>query len=477
MVLASGAEARDSHGMPLTSRLLGCALITTAACSDRPAMTGTEGTTGSAASTGAEPSSGDVPTGPTVGATDTSATSETAGVTIEPTTASTTGEPVDTTRGPPGTTSTGVDGTTSTGADETTGELPAPACPSPCERGLTHEGDLSIKPGDSTADLVCVTRITGDLLIFGDVDDATLVNLSGLEQVDGLLRIQDNNLLTGLAPFACLREVDGLLLGSLPALVDVSALEGLEKLGRFSMFLTGAPLPKLTGQPLGLHTLELTSHPTLADLDALATWTAGGETLEVTLQDMPALGDVSGLAGLLADPAVAPGIYFHGLPKLPSLAGLESVVTASWMILEDLPLIADLNPLAKLESAGQLGLLGMPLVKSLKGLGKFKTAQWLFLGGCVNGWPESGGMAGLTSLAGLDALTSVEVLAVVNSPKIDSLAGAPALKGVQQGLHLINDPQLVQADVDALVTQLGQPPQEQCFGGWDKCPCIEIIPP
>lgn len=470
--------------MPLRERLLGCALITIAACSDRPAMTGTEGTTGSAASTGAEPSSGDAPTGPTaptMSATDTSAASETAGPTGDPTTEAsteaTTVEPVETTSGPPGTTSTGVDGTSSTGLDQTTGEPPVPACPSNCESPVTLRGDLTIKPGDSTTDLICVTRITGNLTIDGDLDEAALINLSGLEQVDGVLRIQDNDVLTGLAPFGCLREVDEVLLLGLPALVDVSALEGLEKLGSFRTILTGAPLPKLVGKPLGLHRIELSSNPTLADLDALATWTGGADTFEVALFDMPALTDVSGLAALLADPAPAERrIWFDGLPKLASLAGLEPVIAANWIVLEDLPLIADLGPLAKLESAGQLALIGMPLVKSLKGLGKVKTAQLLFLGGCVNGWPESGGMAGLTSLAGLDALTSVEVLAVVNSAKIDSLAGAPALKAAQN-VQIIADPQLVKADVDALIAQLGQAPMEQCFGDWDKCHCIEIIPP
>lgn len=462
--------------MPLSERLLGCVLITIAACSDRPAMTGAEGSTGS---TGADAtaSSGDVPTGPTIGGTDTSATSETAGPTGD-TTDPTTGDPVATTSGPPGTTSTGVDGSTSTGSDQTTGEPPVPACPSNCETPVTHEGDLTIKPGDATADLVCVTRITGDLLIDGDLDEAALINLSGLEQVDGVLRIQDNKVLTGLAPFGCLREVGELLLLGLPALVDTSALEGLEKLGSFRTILTGAPLPKLAGASLGLHTLELNSNPTLTNLDALATWTASAGSVDVTLFDMPALTDVSGLAGLFTDPGVIEQrVWFHGLPKLASLAGLEPVVDAGWVILEDLPLIADLGPLAKLETAGQLNLNGMPLVTSLKGLEKVETVQWLLLGGCVNGWPESSGMAGLTSLAGLDGLTSVDVLAVVNSAKISALTGAPALKGKLENLQLVNDPQLVKADVDALVTQLGQAPQEQCLGGWDKCPCLQIMPP
>ena len=460
--------------MAARAAILGYVLMFAAACTDRPLTTGSDGSTGSATSTG-EPTTG---TGePTPTSTDTSATSGTTDVTTsEP--ATTTGSPVVTTD-EPGTTTGGPIETTGTSTGDTGSDFPAPACPSLCERTTVHEGDLSIKPGDSTVDLVCVTRVVGTLRVSGALDEAALAGLSGLEQVDGLLRIEGSELLTGLAPFACLREADELQLIDLPNLVDVSALSGLTSVGKFGMYRTGAStVPALSGEQLGLHTLELIGDPALEDLAALATWTASEDGLTVTLDDLPALTSIAGLADLLADSAgTTQSVAIAGTPKLASLTGLEPLVTPQWIFLDDLPLISDLGPLAQLELIGTLSLNGMPLVKSFEGLGKLKQTGWLILGGCINGGPDAGGMAGLTSLAGLDSLAQLGTLGVANSSKLSSLTGAPALAGKLEELHLVNNPQLDQADVDAFITQLGQQPETSCLGDWNTCGCIFLMPP
>lgn len=449
-----------------------------AACTDRTATDDTS-------STGSETSTGEAPTTtiPTGGAPTTTAdaTTGTTATTGPDATTGSTGDPLQTT----GTTTGEPDETTGTSTGTTVADSEAdtdalqPACPSPCERTVVHDGDLTIGPGVSTADLVCVTRVTGDVSIHGDHDEASLAGLSGLEQVDGLLRVEGSSSLQSAAPFGCLREAGELQLLDLPQLADISALAGLTRLGRFGLSDTAVTaLPELAAPELGLHTLELLGNPGIVDLDALTTWTAGA-SLDIWLQDMDGLTSVAGLAPLLTGvTGDAVSVLIQDAPKLASITGLEPLVAPQkWINLLDLPKVPDLKPLAKLESVGGLHISGMPLVKSLAGLEKVKSVDLLVLGGCINGGPDAGGMDGLTSLAGLDSLTTTDMFAIANSDKLSALTGAPLLKGKLSVLDMVNNPLIDQGDVDALVSQLGQPPESSCVGDWNECGCIFFMPP
>lgn len=344
---------------------------------------------------------------------------------------------------------------------------PVSACVSLCGHDEVYQGDLVIGPGDSTEELVCVTRVAGGILIEGAIEESALAGLSSLQKVDGRLRIFDNPVLTGLAPFACLREVGAIDLSESPALADVSALSGLTALGEFGAFGTAiASLPVLTADDLGLHLLELANNSALVDLDALTSWTTnGGVTVHISHE--PTLASIAGLSGL---PTYS--VWIEGVPQLASLVGLETLVVAGDLVLLDLPLISDLGPLAQLEQVYYyLVLSGMPLVDSLQPLGNLTRTDVLALGGCINGGPDAGGMDGLTSLAGLDALTQVGALGIANCANLSSLAGAPALTRVDD-LELVANPQLPDAAVTKFLAQIHPPPEQQCVGDWTTCSCF-----
>ena len=95
------------------------------------------------------------------------------------------------------------------------------------------------------------------------------------------------------------------------------------------------------------------------------------------------------------------------------------------------------------------------------------------IGDCVN--MGTGGMNGLQSLAGLDSLESVGSLALANNMNLTSLAGAPLLTTAGDGVNVVNNPMLSQAAFDAFLEQFAPAPVS-CFGGWDECPCFEILP-
>ena len=443
------------------------ASILLVACTDRPSADATGDT--DAASTTGQPTSDSTPTS--------SATNE-----PDSTGDASSGGPVS---GSSGDDSTGSGPTGTTGTTgETTGEDPGTttdepgACARSCARFKTHEGDLLLGPGSNTNAFECVTRITGQLWIDGDVDATALAGLADLAIVDDLLSISGNAVLTDLAAFACLREARaGVLLNDLPALTDTSALAGLRVAPNFALRFTGVTALHAAGPEfMGTSKIDLTSNPALVDLKGLASWTVAQQFLVLVIDDSEALTDLTGLDGLIsgADQADTLVITLSRLPALPSLAGLEPL-TRGTLGLTELPLITDLQPLSKLTQAGGLVLAGMPLVTSLGGLAQLESAGTLAIGECIGGGPDTPGMDGLTSLAGLESLTSVSGLGVANNAQLVSLAGAPKLHTVT-AMEVIANPKLSQAAVDAFTAQLDMGPQDACVGGWDECSCFEALP-
>lgn len=211
----------------------------------------------------------------------------------------------------------------------------------------------------------------------------------------------------------------------------------------------------------------------LVDLSAASTWGVGGAWLHVEIFACPALTDLAGLAGLFADNGADPlTIHLQGLTGLTSLAGLEAVVAGNlWFT--DLPELQDLAALESFTTGKSVHLIDLPKVTSLAGLATLESADWLMLGDCVN--MGSGGMNGLQSLAGLEGLKSVGSLALANNMNLASLDGAPLLTTASDGVNAVNNPMLSKAAFDAFLGQFAPTPTH-CHGGWDECPCFEILP-
>jgi hypothetical protein len=296
--------------------------------------------------------------------------------------------------------------------------------------------------------------------------------LGNLVQVDGTVQIAHPEL-KDLSMLGCLEQAEWLLVQDSPQLVDAS-LPALRIASWIELEGTGlAALPTFGPEYTGIERLQLFNNPALVDLSPGAGWPLSSGNLMVVMQNNAKLTSLAGLGPLLASPALEDlQVQLVDHPALTSLAGFEGVTHAT-LYLADLPALPDLDALKQL-SSGSVTLIEIPKVTDLKGLSGLTTADQLMIGDCVN--MGSGGMDGLTSLAGLDNLTSVIMLAIANNDELSSLAGAPKLTGVPLSLAVVNNPALGQDDYDQFLAQLADTPSDDCFGGWDVCQCFEILP-
>lgn len=427
------------------------AAVLVAGCSDRPVLdTEAMNSTGTTGGSTAEPN---VPT------------------TSEAASSSGTGEVVATTG--PGTSGSSSEGSSS--ADSGSSTTGVEVCGPPCDDPWVMQGDLTISSGASTEQYACLTRVVGTLAISGDADATALAGLRNLQEVERL-RLEFNSVLTDLSPFACLEHAhEQLSIYQAPALMDASALAGLRSAAYVSFEQTGlAALPGFSPEFAGLSNLYVRGNPALVDLDVVADWGfVGGFDLAIQLDDNPALASVAGLAGLIEEVGDAgAAVQITKAPALGSLAGLEPLVRGS-LWLEGLTALTDLAPLANLVDGYNVTLVGLPKIESLHGLHNMATVSTLIVGNCID--DEMAGMDGLVDLAGLDALTTAYTLAIANNANMSALTGAPLLTTVTT-LNVVDNPGLAQADVDALIGQLGATPDQQCFGGWNQCQCYQLMP-
>lgn len=435
-----------------TARLAPLALATLIACSARSLQT----------SDGTDGGSTDDPIGSTSG-TATNPTTGSTGSTGEPPSDTTT---TTTTTGTPGTT-TGADSSSSASTTMPPPDGPPSTCGPPCPATWEHFGDLDV---DSfTEDLSCLTRVHGRLTTWEDADLAVVASLANLRQVDGQLFISHGTH-TDLAPFACLEHVGEIFLIaaqltdlSLPKLVHASTIH------LANVASTG--LPKLAPGFTGLERLELFSAAKLVDLSEAANWGAAAASFTLLIDGDAAFTDLNSLAPLLVgNTYLWAQIIDH--PQLTSLAGLEAVTEGNFYVAK-LPALASLDALKNLKTAS-ITLIDLPLIQDLSGLAGLEIAHDLSIGDCVNF--GTGGMDGLTSLAGLDNLKTVLRLALANNDQLASLDGAPKLTSVSEALNAVNNPALMQKAYDKFLAQLNPAPQEDCYGDWDQCPCFEILP-
>jgi hypothetical protein len=318
-----------------------------------------------------------------------------------------------------------------------------------------------------------LTRVTGDLWIGEKANLATITSLGNLREVGGAFTIAGVAALTDLDDFGCLREVESLALQQLPALVDVGGLAGVRIAPRITLEGVGVTtLPEFADSYQGVDTLTLRDNPALLHLDPAGLWGTTGAPLTIQIANNPALVSVAGLGGiLLANGAESAHVELDDLPALTSLTGLEPLVEADLHVTR-LPLVTDLMPLSALKKGGQVTFDAMPKVLDLAGLAALNTVHTLTLGDCSNG--EDGGMDGLTSLAGLASLTSVDHLRLAGNDGLVALTGAPELHAVS-GVAVVGSPALPAAAFELFLDQLDDPPWH-CYGDWERCQCSIIQP-
>lgn len=376
---------------------------------------------------------------------------------------------------------------------------PAP-CGPPCAETWEEPGDLVVGPDADPAELACLVRVGGRLIVQYLEDPAVLAGLASLESV-GTLSLYTNPGLERLDELGCLRSVTDLSASHNPNLTSLDALSGVR--GVASLALADNPqlavLPTLATDPeVSPRNLTLTEMDALTDLDALADWGGPGEVTNVALADCASLTSIAGLSGLLAGASEA-RVQLHRLPALaeldaiagpagdldlelwalPAVVALPAFTAADayvslWAMdgltnvdglagigeitrleLRQMPALADLSGLAGMTSAERVVLAGLPALTDLTGLAGLEQVGELMLGSCDK--DVTGGLEQLTSLAGLDSLQTVQMLTLGHDHALVDLAGAPALVGVG-GVQIIDMPGLPGDVLAAWLADHGSPP-------------------
>lgn len=402
--------------------------------------------------------------GPGTAATSDTAPGSTSGTDTAPTTAPTTDSSTD-----PETDSTPTTDPT-TGETATTGPTVDPCdCPDP--KIVDGDIDAAALPGLAGT---CIVEVSGNVSLSGIEDPTLLEPLSGLKRADQV-SLFDSPGVVDLSTFGCLEETRRIFLADNPALVDISALTRV-RIAPELLFVRSpiAAMPSFAPDYQGLSSLVLFDLHELVDLDPLAGWPGILDEfngMQVAIGGADSLQSVAGLTGILgvsATPDAEVTVDLTDLPALTSVGGLENLSRAT-LTLGHLPKVTSLAPLAAFERSDILELFGMPGLGSLQGLENLQSADFLRLGGCVDG-----DELGITDLGGLASLAAVEArLSIVGNPKLAALTGAPLLKHVGQ-LELVINPKLGADAVAAFEAQVK--PSSQCFGGWVECGCLGEVP-
>ncbi|HKP59099.1 MAG TPA: hypothetical protein VJV78_20395, partial [Polyangiales bacterium] len=308
---------------------------------------------------------------------------------------------------------------------------------------------------ESLADLSDLSTVDGQLQIsssvFNDSSSSQLVSLKGLENLRsvGALSLSRLPLVPDLQPLSGLESaqtveinrMDGLRnlegLGKLSwqnvTITENSKLEALDGLhapdGVSAVLLSGNSVLSSVKALSGLRkigTLSLTQLDSLKSLDGLQGIQPGYDQLSIV--ECKALTDLTGLGAF-------PNVFeINSNAELRSLAGpmpaLQLVSATIWG-----------NP--KLESIGgfvapgpqaqaEIVLQSLPSLKSLSDLKGLQQVSGLGIGTCD----------ALKDLTGLEALTSGQVIALLDNAGLSSLKGLDALQTLEQGLRIEMSPAL-----------------------------------
>lgn len=266
-------------------------------------------------------------------------------------------------------------------------------------------------------------------------DNASLSSISAFSSLQHVaeLRIEDNPRLTTIAGLSSLRSVHDFILGATP-LIDLSGLSALSAMsGQWTVRRQDAPFSWH-----GLPTLLLLGGLTLVDNPGI-----------VSLAGFPA---VSGLQGDLVVARNASLLSLEGLESiewvdgsvvlgaenedspLRSVAGLNNLrVVSQTLYLFQLPQLRDLRGLEALEMVGGISVDGTnrptPALFSLRGLSSLVQ---------VTGRLTLQRHPSITDLRGLDNLSQVEDIYILDNPALQSFDGLDRLETARTLVALRN---------------------------------------
>ena len=343
---------------------------------------------------------------------------------------------------------------------------------------LSHlcDGSLPVTTATLPYFISCET-VTGDLLIEETLLDA-VEGLKEIRRIDGSLIIRRNVLLTDLSGLRHLRAVGGSVTVEYNArLTDLGALVTLISVGNELRIKGNSGLTRI-GLPAieSALTVWVEHNDLLADLD-LPRLSTVSDT--IYLLNSPALTSLSGVPLLstadrlilqenntlshIADTTL-PLTYLSYLevrdnPRFSSLRGLDSLVTAGTVILDDAPALSSLEGLGMLQEAATLSIerCGIVSLNRLERLYKLNGDLVLrdnpalihlsgpiplsFIGGAlvIHRNPA------LIDLVGLPVLRSAGAVSVTGNDALNSVAGMASLAMVYGPVEILDNPAIKKA--------------------------------
>jgi len=276
----------------------------------------------------------------------------------------------------------------------------------------------------------------------------SIAGLAGIEVVDDDVAIQRNRLLDSLDGLQDLREVGGAVALSSNALIDTSALAGLERAGSVSVSQEAELRALELGDELvELDELQIADNAVLERIDGVGSVPS---LVELRVQRNPSLTSLPALSSL---EQVDGMVLIEHNYALRSLTGLEALARTELLSLTENTSLQSVDSLAGLqEMDGILSISGSPEITGDQGLASLTRTYGVRLqGGAWTRVPLPAlrttgvltlqSMHGLTDLRGLEQVQTLHQLTVMDNDALQSLAGADALHTVEV-LHVQTNPSL-----------------------------------
>lgn len=285
-----------------------------------------------------------------------------------------------------------------------------------------------------------------DLTLSGNPALGNAFDFPALSTVTGKLSVVDNQGTTSLLGFETLRQVQTLVIDTMPGLKSLDGLGALEKAENVEII--NLVLDDFSGldrirEVNGILYIGAVTTRSLAGLESLEL--AGG----ITLRENPGLETLEGLSSLTT--LSETGLRVEDNPDLKSLDGLTSLTRTTTLFVESNPRLESIGDFPRLTQAtALLHLTDMPVLSSLAGLSSLKTVGEFGIARVPN----------LTTLGGLESLEEVEVLSL-NSTGLTSLRGLAMLEHVEGALTLERNASLETMSGPASLTRAGAISLEQ----------------
>jgi hypothetical protein len=255
--------------------------------------------------------------------------------------------------------------------------------------------NLTINADTPVEDLACLRKVHQRLRIT-NVDWTDLSHLPALEEV-GELEVWGLPELANLSGTS-LVEIDRLSLSNLPALSSTAGLEQLVTLGH--LYVNALPSSLTIDLPVGLPTKGIEAYASNLDLLAQLQPQPSEASFGVSIGSLTV--DIAGLMSCCAIPELVLTTYSE---LLTDFTDLQGITTMSGLYVFNAGQLTGFAGLEQLESIGTLEVIGTKC-------------------DAMEGWEAS--KIKITSLAGLDNLSSIDTLRLRYLFELEALAGLPA---------------------------------------------------